>query len=73
MRTMVELSIPKDYKDEPIFYDMIKRFKVIPTIIEASFSTNNGWAYIKIEGEESEIKKLFVFLRSKNIIVDTRS
>ncbi len=72
MRTMVELTIPKDYKDEPIFYQLIKRFEVIPTIIEASFSTDNGWAYIKIEGGENEIKKAFEFLRSKNIIVDTR-
>lgn len=72
MRTMVELSIPNEHKDEPIFYDIIKRFNVIPTIIEASFSTDNGWAYVKIEGEESEIKKLFEFLKSKNIIVDTR-
>ena len=72
MRTMVELTIPKDYKDEPVFYELIKRFKVIPTIIEASFSTDNGWAYIKIDGEESEINKALEFLRSKNIIVDTR-
>jgi ABC-type methionine transport system ATPase subunit len=69
---MVELTIPKNYKDEPVIYQLIKRFKVIPTIIEASFSTDNGWAYIKIEGEENEIKKAFEFLRSKNIIVDTR-
>ena len=72
MRTMVELTIPKNYKDEAVFYELIKKFKVIPTIIEASFSTDNGWAYIKIEGEEVEIKKAFEFLRSKNIIVDAR-
>ena len=73
MRTMVELTMPKDYKDEPVFYEMIQRFKVIPTIIEASFSTDTGWAYIKLDGEEEEIKKLFAFLKSKNIIVDIRS
>ncbi len=73
MRIMVELTLPKDYKDEPVFYQMIKQFKVVPTIIEASFSTDTGWAYIKLEGEEEEIKKLFSFLKSKNIIVDTRS
>jgi hypothetical protein len=32
------------------------------------------WAecLFKIEGEEMEIKKLFEYLKSKNIIVDTR-
>ena len=27
MRTMVELTIPKNYKDEPVFYELIKKFK----------------------------------------------
>ena len=72
MRAMVELTIPKDHKDEPIFYELIKKFEVIPTIIEASFSTDNGWAYIKLEGEEIDITKSLDFLKSKNIIVDTR-
>ncbi|MDP8214959.1 MAG: NIL domain-containing protein [Candidatus Euphemobacter frigidus] len=70
---MVELTMPKTYKDEPVFYEMIKRFEVVPTIIEASFSTDTGWAYIKLEGVEEEINKLFDFLKSKNIIVDIRS
>ncbi len=72
MRKMVELTIPRDYKDEPIVYQMITRFKVIPTIIEASFSSKTGWAYFKLEGEEEELNRLFDFLKSKNIIVDHR-
>ena len=73
MRIMAELTMPKTYEDEPVFYEMRKRFKVVPTIIEASFSTDTGWAYIKLEGGEEEINKLFDFLNSKNIIVDIRS
>ncbi|MFH1037363.1 MAG: NIL domain-containing protein [PVC group bacterium] len=73
MRIMAELTMPKDCKDEPVFYQMVKRFEVVPTIIEASFSTGTGWAYIKLEGEEEEIDRLLVFLRSKNVIVDVRS
>ncbi len=73
MRKMVELTIPKDYKDEPIVYQMITRFKVIPTIIEASFSSDIGWAYFKLEGEEEELDRLIDFLKSKNIIVDFRA
>ena len=73
MKTKVELTFPKDLKDEPIFYEMVKRFEVIPTIFEASFSTDTGWAYVALEGEEDEIKKLFDFLKSKHIIIDHRS
>ena len=70
---MAELTMPKEYKDEPIFYQVVKNFEVIPTIIEASFSTDIGWAYVKLEGEEDEIARLFDYLKSKNIIADKRS
>ena len=73
MKVMAELTMPKEYKDEPIFYQMVKNFEVVPTIIEASFSTDIGWAYVKLEGEEEEISRLFQFLKSKNIIADRRS
>lgn len=72
MKIRVELTLPKELKEEPIFYEMVKRFEVIPTIVEASFSTDTGWAYIKLEGEEEEISRLFDYLESKNIIVDKR-
>ena len=67
MKIRVELTMPKELKNVPIFYEMIKQFDVVPTIFEASFSTETGWAYIKLEGEEEEIEKLFDFLTSKNI------
>lgn len=73
MKIRVELTFPKELKDEPIFYEMVKRFDVIPTIFEASFSTETGWAYLKLEGGEEEIRRLFEFLATKNIIVDDRS
>jgi ABC-type methionine transport system ATPase subunit len=73
MRKMVELTIPREYKDEPIFYQMITWFKVIPTIIEASFSSDTGWAYVKLEGEEEELDRVIDFLKSRNIIVDFRA
>ena len=73
MRKMVELTIPREHKDEPIFYQMITGFKVVPTIIEASFSTDVGWAYVKLQGEEEELNRLIDFLKSKNIQVDPRA
>jgi len=42
-------------------------FKVIPNIIEASFSTEMGWAILTLEGAEEEIERLFEYLRTKNV------
>jgi ABC-type methionine transport system ATPase subunit len=63
----VELNIPGQLKEEPFFYYIIKNFDVIPRILEASFSTEMGWAIVEFEGKEKELKRLFTFLKEKGI------
>ncbi len=60
----VELTFPGKLKEEPVFYYIIKNFDVVPNILEASFSTDMGWAIVKFEGEEKELSRLFEYLRS---------
>ena len=68
----VELNIPGEFKREPIFYHIIKNFEVIPNIVEASFSTEMGWAVVKFEGKEEELERLFTFLKEKGVEVNFR-
>ena len=68
----IELFIPGELKDEPIICDMIKKFSISIKIVEASFSTESGWAYLIIGGAKSEIEKVFDFLRTKGINVEIR-
>jgi len=67
MKKIVELTIPAKLKDEPIIYTIYKKFEIIPNIIEASFSSANGWAIISFEGSEEELDRLFVYLQEKDI------
>ena len=69
----VELSIPGDYKHEPIFYHMIKKFHVTPNIIEASFSTETGWAIVTLKGKKEEVEKMLRFLQKKGVEVTLRN
>ena len=62
----VELRISSKLKDEPIIYDIIKKFDIIPNIIEASFSTEMGWALIKFQGQKQELDKLFDYLSNRD-------
>jgi hypothetical protein len=68
----VEMTFPASLKNEPIIYKMGSTFEVIPKIIEASFSTSNGWAYLSLEGDEAEIERLFDYLRDLGVIIDVR-
>lgn len=68
----VELNIPGDCKDEPIFYHIIKKFDIIPNIIEASFSTEMGWAIVSFKGSQKDLDKLFTFLQEKGVEITIR-
>ena len=68
----VELFIPGELKEEPIIYDLIKNYDVRMKIIEASFSTESGWAYLILSGEKPEIDKMFEYLGSKGVNVEIR-
>lgn len=68
----VEIFIPGVLKEEPILYDMIKNFDVGIKIIEASFSTESGWAYLMINGKDQEVARLFSFLEEKDINVEIK-
>jgi len=68
----VEIFIPGELKEEPILCNMIKNFDVEIKIIEASFSTESGWAYLLINGKKPEVSRLFSFLKGRNINVEVK-
>ena len=72
MKTQVELTFPAELKDEPILYKLGRDFKVIPNVLEASFSTDMGWAILTLEGSEAEVNRLFDYLREKNVTISRR-
>jgi hypothetical protein len=68
----IELFIPGELKDEPIICDMIKNYDINLKIVEASFSTESGWAFLMIDGDKAETDKLFEYLRGKGINIEIR-
>ena len=68
----IELFIPGELKEEPIICEMIKNFHVSMKIVEASFSTESGWAYLVISGEKKEMDRMFNFLTEKGINIEVR-
>ncbi|MCK4852374.1 MAG: NIL domain-containing protein [Candidatus Omnitrophica bacterium] len=70
--TRIELFIPGELKDEPVICDMLKNFSVHIKIIEASFSSERGWALLDLRGEKSEVDRMLDHLRKKGISVELR-
>lgn len=73
MKIKAEFIFPKELKDEPLICDICKQFNITLGILEASFSTDTGWAILVLEAEDAEIIKTLKYLADKGVeIKDTK-
>jgi ABC-type methionine transport system ATPase subunit len=67
MRVKAELSFPGKLKDEPLICWVSKKFDITLSILEASFTTEIGWAILIFEGKVEEINKALAYLKNKGV------
>lgn len=67
MQVGVGLMFPGNLQDEAIICHLCKKFDIVLNIIEASFSLSSGWAILRFDGAEEEIKRVFEFLEGKGV------
>lgn len=67
MQIKAELTFPGELKEEPIICYLCKQFDITLNILEASFSTDTGWAILVFSGGEEELKRAFEYLKDKGV------
>lgn len=67
MKIKAELTFPAELKEEAIICTLCKKFDLILNIVEASFSTDTGWAILIFEGNEGELEKALQYLKDKGV------
>lgn len=70
MKIKTELTFPSELKDEPIICNLCKKFDIILTIVEASFSTATGWSILILEGGEEELERAFKYLENSGVKIE---
>lgn len=72
MRIKAELNFPSNLKDEPIICQVCKKFDIILSIVEASFSTDIGWAILILEGRSEDLEETLKYLKDKGIEISKK-
>jgi len=67
MKIKAEFTFPAKLKEEPIICNICKQYDVILSIVEASFSTDTGWAILVLEASEAELNKTFAYLKNYGV------
>jgi len=64
------LDFPGDLVTEPIVYELVSRFGLIPNIRQASVSHDAGIMSLELEGEGSKITEAVAWLEQTGVKVE---
>jgi ABC-type methionine transport system ATPase subunit len=70
MKIKAEFTFPGKLKEEPLICNICKKFNITLNIIEASFSTDTGWAILVLEAKEPEINETLAYLKTQGVQID---
>ncbi len=66
----IHLIFPTDKIQEPVIYDLGRKFKVVTNIRRANVSESEGWMDLELTGESDEIEKAMNALEKQGVRVD---
>ncbi len=70
LRRKVTLTFPPKMIQEPVVYNIGRRFGLVTSIRSANVSENVGWVTLEIDGEEEEYLKALNYLNEIGVTVE---
>jgi ABC-type methionine transport system ATPase subunit len=64
------VSFPEELVEQPLIYQMVKRFDVVPNIRRANVESHSGWIILELSGPHSARDEAVAYLEGLGCIVD---
>jgi len=65
----LQLTFPKNQVTEPVIYQIVKKFDVVPSIRRANIANSVGWMVIELGGTAETIDAAVAYLQGLDIEV----
>jgi len=65
----VRLTFPEGSATEPVIYEIVKRFNVVPNIRRAAIHDHTGWMVLDLSGAKSDLDAATAYLTGLGIDV----
>lgn len=64
------LSFPEDLVDQPIIYEAVRRFDVVPNIRRANVEAHSGWVILEMSGDDDKVEAAIDYFRGLGVSVN---
>ena len=68
--TRVRFTFPQELIKEPVIYNLVRKFNVVPNIRRADVREDSGWVILELEGNEDEIDRSIGWIKEQGVRVD---
>jgi len=65
------VSFPEERVAQPIVYELVKRFDVVPNIRRANVEQHSGWVILELNGEQDALDGSIAYLEEVGCTVNT--
>jgi ABC-type methionine transport system ATPase subunit len=70
VKKQVMFTFPEELIKEPIIYNLVNQFKVVPNIRRADVTEHKGWVVLELEGDEQDIEQGLAWVTSRGVRID---
>ncbi|MAE11078.1 MAG: NIL domain-containing protein [Dehalococcoidales bacterium] len=70
VKKQVMFTFPEELIKEPIIYNLVNQFKVVPSIRRADVTEHKGWVVLELEGDEQDIEQGLAWVTSRGVRID---
>ena len=67
----VHLTFPEDLVQEPIIYNLGKRFDIITNIRRANVEDTFGWVILELDGDPKSLEDGLAYMRELGVQINT--
>ena len=65
----LQLTFPESQVTEPVIYQIVKQFDVVPSIRRANISNHVGWMVIEVTGSDEALDAAIAYLENLGVQV----
>lgn len=66
----VRLTYPQHLLDQPLIYQLIRRFDLFTNILEARVSAEEGWLVVAVRGERERVEQGLTWMMEQGVQVE---
>jgi ABC-type methionine transport system ATPase subunit len=65
------VSFPEELVEQPMIYELVKRFDVVPNIRRANVEAHSGWVILELTGTQGHLAASVAYLEELGCTVNT--